>query len=594
VSDDTSPNGRPTEATEGQPDPGIAGADQVAAPEAVNNAVAGPDERMPPPEPAPDAVPAVHERLSLPESVSAAVQEPAAGPDAAAPVADASPAQGAEPEKGARRAPSSAAASGKTSRAASRKNTAAPAAGATKSSRAKTGGRAKQAPPAVMETPSTEAEGALPVDAAEKGFNIPVGERKTMPPSAPSWFDAPVAGAAPASGAAPPTAAPAASFWSERPIELATPPSAGSLYEASNAERAAGPANTLFAFEVEVRNNVAESVTSEVSEMQNMAAGLLRLVGENMRRMTDRQVERANEILRNIDLRDYLDPDFWKGIGMVLRYQIDEQVGFIKRRLNGEYSTDPFGMDPEVIAVVRPFLRFMYRTWWRVKAEGLENVPATGRALLVANHSGVLPWDGAMIATAVAEDHPAQNDRIVRNLHLHWFSTLPFVAPTLAAMGQVPGLPENAIRLLQNDELVCVFPEGLKGVGKLYKDRYKLARFGRGGFVQAALRARSPIVPVAVVGAEEIYPMLGNAQPIARLLGTPYFPITPFFPWLGIFGAIPLPTRWSITFCEPLPTDAYDPSEADDPLTVLGLTELVRERIQATIDAKLAERKMVF
>lgn len=591
MSDDTSPNGRPTEATESQPDPGIAGADQVAAPEALNNAVVGPDERVTPPEPAPDAaqgaIPGSYEGAPPPESVPAVAQEPAAGPDEAAPVADAPPAQGAAPKKGARRAPSSTAASGKGSR----KNAAASATSTT--SRARTGGRAKQAPPAVMEAPSAEAEGALSVDAAEGGFDVPVGETKTAPPSAPSWFDVPVADATPASGAAPSTA-PTTSFWSERPIELATPPSAGSLYEASNAERAAGPADARFEFEVEVRNNVAESVTSEVSEMQNMAAGLLRLVGENMRRMTDRQVERANEILRNIDLKDYLDPDFWKGIGMVLRYQIDEQVGFIKRRLNGEYSTDPFGMDPEVIAVVRPFLNFMYRTWWRVRAEGLENVPATGRALLVANHSGVLPWDGAMIAAAVAEDHPAQNDRIVRSLHLHWFSTLPFVAPMLAAMGQVPGLPENAIRLLQNDELVCVFPEGLKGVGKLYKDRYKLARFGRGGFVQAALRAQSPIVPVAVVGAEEIYPMLGNAQPIARLLGMPYFPITPFFPWLGIFGAIPLPTRWSITFCEPLPTDTYDPSEADDPLTVLGLTELVRERIQATIDAKLAERKMVF
>lgn len=585
MSDDISPNGRPTEATEGQPDPGIAGADQVPAFEAVNNAVAGPDERMPLSEPASDAaqeaVPGSYEGAPRPESA------PAAGPDEAAPMADAPPPEGAAPKKGARRAPSSAAAKGKGSR----KNAAAPAAGAT--SRAKTGGRAKQAPPALMEASSTEAEGALPTGAAEEGSDGSVGETKTPPAPAASWFDVPVAGAASVSGAAPP-AAPATSFWSERPIELATPPSAGSLYEASNAERAAGPADTLFEFEVEVRNNVAESVTSEVSEMQNMAAGLLRLVGENMRRMTDRQVERANEILRNIDLKDYLDPDFWKGIGMVLRYQIDEQVGFIKRRLNGEYSTDPFGMDPEVIAVVRPFLRFMYRTWWRVKTEGLENVPSNGRALLVANHSGVLPWDGAMIAAAVAEDHPAQNDRIVRSLHLHWFSTLPFVAPTLAAMGQVPGLPENAIRLLQNNELVCVFPEGLKGVGKLYKDRYRLARFGRGGFVQAALRARSPIVPVAVVGAEEIYPMLGNAQPIAKLLGMPYFPITPFFPWLGVFGVIPLPTRWSITFCEPLPTDTYDPSEADDPLTVLGLTELVRERIQATIDAKLAERKMVF
>jgi 1-acyl-sn-glycerol-3-phosphate acyltransferase len=182
----------------------------------------------------------------------------------------------------------------------------------------------------------------------------------------------------------------------------------------------------------------------------------------------------------------------------------------------------------------------------------------------------------------------------VRSLHLHWFSTLPFVAPALAAVGQVPGVPENAVRLLEEDELVCVFPEGLKGVGKLYKDRYQLARFGRGGFVQAALRAQAQIVPVAVIGAEEIYPMLGNADAVAKSLGMPYFPLTPFFPWLGLLGTIPLPTRWNITFCEPLPTDEYGPEAADDPLTVLMFTEQVRSTIQQTIDAGLAERSSVF
>jgi 1-acyl-sn-glycerol-3-phosphate acyltransferase len=352
-------------------------------------------------------------------------------------------------------------------------------------------------------------------------------------------------------------------------------------------------ADSLYEVEVEVRNR-AERSSGEAADLGALAANLLRLVGDNMRRMSEQQVERAAELIRGIDLKDYLDPAFWQGLGMVLKYQLDEQAAFFQRRLSGEYTTDAYGMDREAIEIVRPFLRFMYRTWWRVSAEGLEHVPAEGRALLVSNHSGVLPWDGAMIAMAVAEDHPAQNERIIRSLHLHWFSTLPFVAPALAAMGQVPGLPENAVRLLESDELVCVFPEGLKGVGKLYKDRYRLARFGRGGFVQAALRARAPIVPVAVVGAEEIYPMLADAAPIARLIGFPYFPLTPFFPWLGPLGVIPLPTRWSITFCEPIATDMYGPEAADDPLTVLGLTEMVRERIQATLDTKLAERTSLF
>ncbi|WP_245860790.1 lysophospholipid acyltransferase family protein [Candidatus Chloroploca asiatica] len=352
-------------------------------------------------------------------------------------------------------------------------------------------------------------------------------------------------------------------------------------------------ASSLYENELELRN-LAEQTNTNVDAMGKLAAGTLKLIADNMRQMTDQQIERVNEMLRGIDLKDYLDPAFWEGIGMILRYQVDEQVAFIKRRMSGQYETDAYGMDREIIDLVRPSLMFLYRTWWRVSVEGLEHVPAEGRALLVGNHSGVLPWDGAMIATAVAEEHPAQNQRIVRSMHLHWFSTLPFVAPALAALGQVPGLPENAIRLLEQDELVSVFPEGLKGVGKLFKDRYKLARFGRGGFVQAAIRAQAPIVPVAVVGAEEIYPMFANAENLAKLLGMPYFPLTPFFPWLGPLGFIPLPTRWSITFCEPLRTDMYDPAEADDPLTVLGLSELVRTTIQETIDRRLEERSSIF
>ncbi|NTW01480.1 MAG: hypothetical protein HGA19_09240, partial [Oscillochloris sp.] len=249
----------------------------------------------------------------------------------------------------------------------------------------------------------------------------------------------------------PPT--PAAPFWGTQP--------SGSLYEV----------------DLEVRNQ-AHHDPSHTTAISDVAISLLQLISENMRRMTEHQVANVNKMLSSFDLNDYIDPNFWKGIGIVLQYQIEEQVAFVKRRMRGEYSVDAYGMDYEIIEVVRPFVSFMYRTWWRVTSYGLEHVPAEGRALLVANHSGVLPWDGAMISSAVASDHPVRPDRVVRSLHLHWFSTLPFIAPALAATGQVPGLPENAVRLLENDELVCVFPEGLKGVGKLYKDRYKLARFG--------------------------------------------------------------------------------------------------------------------
>ncbi|OAN45246.1 glycerol acyltransferase [Chloroflexus islandicus] len=388
----------------------------------------------------------------------------------------------------------------------------------------------------------------------------------------------------------PPTGAPNDHTAPADPVD---PPPVATALEWDESPPTRRSAEQLFEVEIDIRQQ-SEQQPGPQAALGNFAAGVVRLIGENLQRMTNEQVERVNSMLQGVDLRDYLDPDFWKGIGMVLRYQIDEQINFIQRRQRGEYTTDPFGMDREIIEVARPFLSFMYHTWWRVQASGLEHVPAEGRALLVANHSGVLPWDGAMIATAVVNDHPAQNERIVRSLHLHWFTTLPVIAPTLAALGQVPGIPENAIRLLERDELVCVFPEGLKGVGKLFKDRYKLARFGRGGFVQAALRTQAPIVPVAVVGAEEIYPMFANAEGIAKLLGFPYFPLTPFFPWFGLLGVIPLPTRWSITFCPPIDTTRYGPDAADDPITVLELSEQVRETIQETINQKLAERTSVF
>ncbi len=446
-----------------------------------------------------------------------------------------------------------------------------------------TNGLALVAPPA--EPPATKKRRAKVASPAAKAAKAPEppAAKKRRPRSAPAPVTAEeipvhVAAPTPARVAAP------APLWSDA--------QAGSTPD-EEVPIAGLTAASLYDAEAEVRS-MAEQAGGQMANLGAMAAGSLRLAADNLRRMSEEQADKVTELLRGIDLKDYLDPDFWKGISMVLRYQLDEQVAFFKRRLGGQYSTDPYGMDRELIEAVRPFLNFMYRTWWRVSSTGLEHVPEDGRALLVANHSGVLPWDGAMIAVAVAEDHPARIDRIVRSLHLHWFSTLPFVAPALSALGQVPGLPENAVRLLESDELVCVFPEGLKGVGKLYKDRYKLARFGRGGFVQAAIRARAPIVPVAVVGAEEIYPMLANAEPVAKLFGMPYFPLTPFFPWLGPLGVIPLPTRWSITFCEPIRTDMYDPSEADDPLTVLGLTEMVRETIQGTIDGKLEGRTSLF
>lgn len=319
---------------------------------------------------------------------------------------------------------------------------------------------------------------------------------------------------------------------------------------------------------------------------------LIALIRNTLDRWTPELLRNTLDFLRQNINSDYLDPDFWRGLAMILLYQLDANTDLVKRRLRGTYELDPFGLDYELLELVKPFMRFMYYRYWRVEMTGVEHVPESGRALLVANHSGVLPWDGAMIATGIMELHPSA--RLVRNLHLTWFSQLPFIAPLLSRFGQVQALPDNAERLLNNDELVCVFPEGLKGVGKLYQDRYKLARFGRGGFVKIALRTGAPMIPVAVVGAEEIHPMLANAEPIAKILGFPFFPLTPTWPWLGPLGFIPLPSKWYIQIGEPIPTAQYGPEGAEDPLLVSQLTNRVRDTIQDMLLKKLEERSGVF
>lgn len=255
-------------------------------------------------------------------------------------------------------------------------------------------------------------------------------------------------------------------------------------------------------------------------------------------------------------------------------------------------EVDEFGYDPKFAAKARPLLEFLYALWWRVEVEGVDNVPDSGPGLVVSNHSGVLPWDGAMIKLAIFHEHPARRD--CRLLALDMFALLPFLAPLLARLGEVRASQENGQRLLERGELVGVFPEGVKGVGKPYKKRYQLARFGRGGFVRLALKTRAPLIPCAVVGAEEIHPVLAKANWIGRPLGLPYFPITPTFPHLGLIGAVPLPSRWSIDFADPIPTEDLGPEAADDPLVVNRLTREVRGTIQAMIDGRLARRRSVW
>jgi 1-acyl-sn-glycerol-3-phosphate acyltransferase len=255
-------------------------------------------------------------------------------------------------------------------------------------------------------------------------------------------------------------------------------------------------------------------------------------------------------------------------------------------------DTDEFGYDPKFTQTILPVFEFLYTMWWRVDAAGVENVPATGPGLVVANHSGVLPYDGLMINLAIRHEHPAR--RTCRMLALDMFALLPFLAPLLSKSGAVRANQENGERLLRRGELVGVFPEGVKGIGKPFEKRYQLARFGRGGFVRLALRTGAPIIPVAVVGAEEIHPMVGNLNWLARPFGIPYLPITPTFPHLGPLGLVPLPTKWSLDFADPISMTEYGPEGADDPILVNRLSELVRSTIQRMVDGRLARRRSLW
>ncbi len=271
--------------------------------------------------------------------------------------------------------------------------------------------------------------------------------------------------------------------------------------------------------------------------------------------------------------------------------QLAQLLALLRRRLTGDYEVDEFGFDPEItekltLALLRPIAE----KWFRVEVRGIENIPAEGGALFVSNHSGTVPVDALMTMVAV-HDHTG---RFLRLLGADLVFRLPFVGEMARRGGATLACSEDAERLLRRGDLVGVWPEGFKGIGKPFSQRYKLQRFGRGGFVNAALRTGVPIVPLSVVGAEEIYPLVGNIPALARLLGVPYIPITPFFPWLGPLGMVPLPSKWLMEFGEPIRTDEIGEGAADDPMLVFNVTDQVRETIQQTLYDLLMRRESVW
>jgi 1-acyl-sn-glycerol-3-phosphate acyltransferase len=261
-------------------------------------------------------------------------------------------------------------------------------------------------------------------------------------------------------------------------------------------------------------------------------------------------------------------------------------------RRGPNYMVDDFGFDPAWTESLLIAFKALYRDYWRVETTGVEHVPSSGRGLLVANHAGVLPWDGTMIKTAVFTEH--SRPRHVRALVASQFMGMPALSWFLRRTGQAVGHPDDTRRLLERDELVLVFPEGTRGTGKSFKDRYRLRRFGRGGFVSTAIRAQAPIIPISVVGSEEIYPMLADIGPLARIFGLPYFPVTPFWPWLGPLGMIPLPSKWRIQFHAPVEVSHLEPKDADDQHLVMALADDVRDIIQRGLYENLKLRRGVF
>jgi 1-acyl-sn-glycerol-3-phosphate acyltransferase len=254
-------------------------------------------------------------------------------------------------------------------------------------------------------------------------------------------------------------------------------------------------------------------------------------------------------------------------------------------------EVDEFGMDEIVLRRARPLFDLLQDRYWRIELHDFERLPPDP-CLLVANRSGLLPYDGLMLSHAIARARGVGERP--RFLVADWLITLPFVQPYLARLGGVRACRENAERLLRSGKSVVAFPEGVKGAAKVFRERYRLKRFGRGGVVRVALDSGVPLVPVGIVGPEEAHPILFKWGAPARMVGLPFLPVTPTFPLLGPLGALPLPTKWVIRIGDPIELGQLAPDASSDELLVSRLTEELRSRVQDLVDTALADRESVW
>lgn len=312
---------------------------------------------------------------------------------------------------------------------------------------------------------------------------------------------------------------------------------------------------------------------------------LIQFLQDNLQRFSPDTQQTLLERLRNAIGQDFFDVDTWKGMWFMLNYTVEYRGDQFKRRFTGEYPTDPWGMDYEFIEVVQPLFDFLQKQYFRLERTGLEHIPDAGRAILVANHSGQFPWDGLMLNTVVLNEHPSQ--RTVRVLFDPWFSTVPFLGDSLVRFGQVVATEKNGEKLLEQDELVAVFPEGNRAMAKTTRNQYKLSRFAPDAFVHMALKTGAPIIPVSIVGSEETAPTLHRSRMLAALTGAPFFP-------LPLFGPLPLPAKWYIDIGPAISTEKFDAARATDPALISQLADLTRNHVRQMLNSRLTHRRSVF